>query len=43
MCPGIFLRLATVAASVITDFKIFNMYTSKKDEHYLKLVAKEVK
>jgi hypothetical protein len=33
-CPCIFLRLATVAASVITDFKILNMYTSKKDKHY---------
>jgi hypothetical protein len=27
-----FLRLATVAASVITDFKIFNMCTSKEDK-----------
>jgi hypothetical protein len=33
-CPGVFLRLATVVASVITDFKILNMCTSKKDKHY---------
>jgi hypothetical protein len=33
-CPDIFLRLATVAASVSTDFKIFNMNTAKKDEYY---------
>jgi hypothetical protein len=33
-CSGVFLRLATVTASVITDFKIFNMCTSKKDKHY---------
>jgi hypothetical protein len=43
-CPGIFLHLATVVASVITDFKILNMCTSIKDKHYFwKLVAKEVK
>jgi hypothetical protein len=29
-CPGVFLHLATVAASVITDFEIFYMCTSKK-------------
>jgi hypothetical protein len=34
-CPGVFLSLATVAASVITDFKIFIMCTSKKDKHWL--------
>jgi hypothetical protein len=28
---GVFLRLATVAASVITDFKIFNKCTSEKN------------
>jgi hypothetical protein len=33
-CPGIFLRIATVVASVITDLKILNMCTSKKDKHY---------
>jgi hypothetical protein len=33
-CPGIFRRLATVVASVIMDFKILNMCTSKKDKHY---------
>jgi hypothetical protein len=33
-CPGIFLCLATVAASVIMDFEILNMCTSKKDKHY---------
>jgi hypothetical protein len=33
-----------VVASVITDFKIFNMCTFRKDKHYFwKLVAKEVK
>jgi hypothetical protein len=32
--PGVFLLLATVAASVNTDFKIFNMCTSQKDKHY---------
>jgi hypothetical protein len=43
-CSGIFLRLTTLAASVITDFKIFDMYTSKKYQHYCwKLVAKEMK
>jgi hypothetical protein len=43
-CPGIFLRLATMAASVITDFKICNMCTCKKDKHNFRiLVAKEVK
>ena len=39
-CPCIFLPLATVAASVITNFQISNMCTSKKDKHYFwKLVA----
>jgi hypothetical protein len=33
-CPSIFLSLATVAASVITDFEILNMCTFKKDKHY---------
>jgi hypothetical protein len=33
-CPIIFLPLATVTASVITDFEILNMCTSKKDKHY---------
>ena len=33
-CPCIFLPLATVAASVITNFEILNMCTSKKDKHY---------
>jgi hypothetical protein len=33
-CPCIFLPPATVAASVITDFEILNMCTSKKDKHY---------
>jgi hypothetical protein len=33
-CPGVFLPLATVAASVIADFDISNMRTSKKDKHY---------
>jgi hypothetical protein len=42
-CPGIFLRLATVAASVITDFKIFHMCTYRKDKHFWKYFAKEVK
>jgi hypothetical protein len=33
-----------VAASVITDFEILDMYTFKKDKNYFwKLVAKEVK
>jgi hypothetical protein len=32
-CSGIFLRLATVAASATTDFKIFNMCTFRKDKH----------
>jgi hypothetical protein len=32
--PCIFLPLATVAASVITDFEILNMCTSQKDQHY---------
>ena len=42
--PGIFLHLATVAASVVTDFKILDMYTFKKDKHcFWKLVAKKVK
>jgi hypothetical protein len=40
----IFLRLATVAASVTTNFKIFKMCTFNKDKHYFwKLVAKEMK
>jgi hypothetical protein len=34
-CPGIFLHLATVEASVITDSKIFNMCTSKNFENWL--------
>jgi hypothetical protein len=39
-CPCISLPLATVAASVMTDFEILNMCTSRKDKHYfLKLVA----
>jgi hypothetical protein len=43
-CSGIFLRLATVVASVITDFKILKICTFKKYKHYFsKLVAKEVK
>jgi hypothetical protein len=33
-CPCTFLPLATVAASIITDFEILNMCTSKKDKHY---------
>jgi hypothetical protein len=33
-CPSIFLPLATVAASVITDFEILNMCTSMKDKNY---------
>jgi hypothetical protein len=42
--PCVFLRLATVAATVITDFKIFTLCTSKNDRHhFLKLVAKEMK
>jgi hypothetical protein len=32
-CLAVFLRLATEAASVITDFKTCNMCTSK-DKHY---------
>jgi hypothetical protein len=43
-CPCIFLPVATVASSVITDFEILNICTSKKDKHYFwKLVAKKVK
>jgi hypothetical protein len=33
-CPCIFLPPATVAASVITDFEILDMYTFKKDKNY---------
>jgi hypothetical protein len=33
-CPGVFLRLATMAESVSTDFKIINVCTSMKDKHY---------
>jgi hypothetical protein len=43
-CPSVFVRLETMAGSVVTDFKHFNMCMSKKDGHYIwKLVAKEMK
>jgi hypothetical protein len=42
--PIVFLCLATVVASVITDIEIINMCTSKIDSHYFwKVVAKEMK
>jgi hypothetical protein len=37
LCPGVFLHLATVAESVITDFKIFKMCTSRKDKQFMKM------
>jgi hypothetical protein len=43
--PCLFLHIATVVASVITKFKIFNMCTSTCNDkhHFIKLVAKEMK